>query len=342
MTTPEQNPYGYPPRQPGQPPQPQGPYQQGPHQQGPYQQDPYQQQGPYGQGPYPQGPYPQGPYAPQPQPPARKQRDAEPGRFTWWDLAATLFYVGGFMTGAVSLLAFLPPLQELIASGEEDNLQLASFLINAISYVILALIAVVLSAGALVRAWKAFAYLWWLKLLLIPVIWLGIVILNAVLVFLITDEPQTSQNQEDIVSMLGVVPFLAAFVVIALLGPYVEEFFFRHLMIGKLSRHLNIWICAVLSVASFPLLHFLPALFGLSDDLNIVTLLPYVTMGVAFTLAYILTGRSLLYVWLLHAFNNFMSLVVTYYVLPWAEDMEERLEQMEQAGHILRVVLAGA
>lgn len=37
-----------------------------------------------------------------------------------------------------------------------------------------------------------------------------------------------------------------------------------------------------------------------------------------------------------------MSLVVTYYVLPWAEDMEQRLEQLEQAGQILRLVLAGA
>ncbi len=329
MTTPEQNPYGYPPQQPpGQPPHggsPEGP----------------PPQGPYGQNPYQQGPYP--PQFPQPEPPQKKtQPDADPGRFTWWDLGATLFYVGGFLTGAVSLLMFLPGLSDLMRSGQEDDLLLGSFLVNAISYGVLGLIALVLSAGALVRAWKAFAYLWWLKLLLIPVIWLGIIILNAVLVFLITDEPQTSQNQEDIVSMLGVVPFLAAFVVIALLGPYVEEFFFRHLMIGKLSRHLNIWICAAISVVSFPLLHFLPALFGLSDDLNIVTLLPYVTMGVAFTLAYILTGRSLLYVWLLHAFNNFMSLVVTYYVLPWAEDMEERLDQLEQAGQILRLLLAGA
>lgn len=327
MTTPEQNPYGHPPQQPP-----------GSH---PYGTQP--QQGPYQYGPYSQHPYSQHP-APQPkQPrPRKRQPDADPGRFTWWDLGAMLFYVGGFLTGAVSFLLLLPGLNDLMASGQEDDLLLGSFLVNAISYGVLGLIAVVLSAGALVRAWKAFAYLWWLKLLLIPVIWLGIIILNAVLVFLITDEPQTSQNQEDIVSMLGVVPFLAAFVVIALLGPYVEEFFFRHLMIGKLSRHLNIWICAALSVASFPLLHFLPALFGLSDDLTIVTVLPYVTMGVAFTLAYILTGRSLLYVWLLHAFNNFMSLVVTYYVLPWAEDMEERLEQLEQAGQILRLVLAGA
>ncbi len=54
-----------------------------------------------------------------------------------------------------------------MASGQEDDLLLGSFLVNAISYGVLGLIAVVLSAGALVRAWKAFAYLWWLKLLLI-------------------------------------------------------------------------------------------------------------------------------------------------------------------------------
>ena len=95
-------------------------------------------------------------------------------------------------------------------------------------------------------------------------------------------------------------------------------------------------------MVSFPLLHFLPALVGAADDLTLVAVLPYLTMGLAFTLAYILTGRSLIYAWLLHAFNNTMSLLVTYYVMPWAEDMEEQLEQLEQAGHILRVVLVGA
>ena len=305
MTNPEQNPYGYPPQQPGQPPEQFQPY--------------------------------------QPQKPRMRQLDADPGRFTWWDAGATLLYILGFLGGGLSLVVLsIPAVDQMLSSGDEEDLQMASFLGNAFSYGTLGLVALVLSFGALIRSIRTFAYLWWLKLLLIPVIWVGILIFNAVMVMVIGEEPQTSQNQESIETMLGVVPFFAAVVVIALMGPYVEEYFFRHLLIGKLSRYVNIWICAAISVVSFPLLHFLPALVGAADDLTLVAVLPYLTMGLAFTLAYILTGRSLIYAWLLHAFNNTMSLLVTYYVMPWAEDMEEQLEQLEQAGHILRVVLVGA
>ena len=336
MTHPEQNPYGYPPQQPGQAG------------------DSGQQLGQPGPSFQPPGPSPeqfqpgypgQAPqqYQQYPQPPRKRQLDADPGRFTWWDAGATLLYILGFMTGLISLLIYvLPGVSDLLTSGVQEDLNLAAFLGNAISYGILGTVAIVLSFGALVRSIRTFSYLWWLKLLLIPVIWVGILVFNAALVLILGEEPQTSQNQEGIVEMLGVVPFLAAFVVIGLLGPYVEEYFFRHLLIGKLSRHVNIWICAAISVVSFPLLHFLPALVGAADDLTLVAVLPYLTMGLAFTLAYILTGRSLIYAWLLHAFNNTMSLLVTYYVMPWAEDMEEQLEQLEQAGHILRVVLVGA
>ena len=310
MTNPEQNPYGYPPHQPGYPGQAPQPYQQ---------------------------------YQPYPQRPPKRQLDTDPGRFTWWDAGATLLYVLGFMGGMLSMLIYVVPgVSDLLDSGVEDDLNLAAFLGNAFSYGVMGIIALVLSFGALVRSFKTFAYLWWLKLLLIPVIWVGILVFNAVMVMIIGEEPQTSQNQEGIVEMLGVVPFLAAFVVIGLLGPYVEEYFYRHLLIGKLSRHLNIWICAAISVGIFPLVHFVPAYLAGAGDLNIVTFLPYVTMGLAFTLAYILTGRSLLYAWLLHAFNNTMSLLVTYYVLPWAEDMEEQLDQLEPAAQVLRVLLVGA
>lgn len=334
MTNPEQNPYGQPSHQPA--PQPYGQPGQPAHPDaGQYVQQPGHPGYP-GQPPEQFQPYQQ-------QKPRKRQLDADPGRFTWWDAGATLLYVLGFLGGGLSLVVLsIPAVDQMLSTGEEEDLQMASFLGNAISYGTLGLVALVLSFGALVRSIRTFAYLWWLKLLLIPVIWVGILIFNAVMVMVIGEEPQTSQNQESIETMLGVVPFVAALVVIALLGPYVEEYFFRHLLIGKLSRHVNIWLCAGISVITFPLLHFLPSYLAGVGDLNIVTFLPYLTMGLAFTLAYILTGRSLIYAWLLHAFNNVMSLLVTYYVMPWAEEMEEELEQLEQAGHILRVVLIGA
>lgn len=256
----------------------------------------------------------------------KAQQDSEPGKFTWWDLGATLFYVIGFLSGLVGLVGLIPPINQLL-TGDETQMQQGMFLINTVSYALLALIAVILSGAALWRSVKAFSYLWWLKLLLVPVAWIASIILNMVLVlFLLGAEPETSENQEAIEAMLQAVPFIAALVVIAALGPYVEEYFFRHLLIGKLSRYLNVWFCGVISVVAFPLLHFLPALIGLTDDLSLVAVMPYLTMGIVITLGYILTGRNLFYAWLLHFFNNAMSLLLAYFVVPWAEDIAGPLE----------------
>ncbi|TLP79991.1 CPBP family intramembrane glutamic endopeptidase [Nesterenkonia sphaerica] len=263
---------------------------------------------------------PPGPVGPPPgwrPPPRKKQPDAEPGRFTWWDLGATLFYVLGFLTGLVGLLALLPPINELII-GDEAQAQQATFVINAVGYGLLSVIAIVLSGAALWRSIKAFSYLWWLKLLLVPVAWVVSIVLNLVIVVLIFGSTgETSENQEAIEAMLQAVPLLAAVAVIGILGPYVEEYFFRHLLIGKLSKYLSIWICAAISVLAFPLIHFIPALLGMADDLTFISVVPYLTMGMVITVGYILSGRNLFYAWVLHAFNNVMSLLLAYFLVPW-------------------------
>ncbi|GAA4913033.1 hypothetical protein GCM10025777_51330 [Membranihabitans marinus] len=291
----------------------------------------YPNQPPQGYGQPPQG------YGPPPgwQPaPRKRQQDSDPGRFTWWDLGAVLFYVVGFIIGGIQLLALIP-LSGMLNSADQTVQEQGLFLLNAISYGLLAAVAFSLSGFALWRSIKALAYLWWLKLLLIPVAWVVLIIFNAVLVTVVSmatgEELAQSENQQSIEAMLSAVPFLAAVVVIALLGPYVEEYFFRHLLVGKLSRHINVWICAAISVITFPLLHFIPALMGLVDDLSLITVIPYVTMGILFTVAYIVTGRNLFYAWLLHAFNNFMSLVNMYFLLPWVEERFGPLEPMIRA-----------
>ncbi|GAA1140252.1 CPBP family intramembrane glutamic endopeptidase [Nesterenkonia lutea] len=325
--------YGQPPQQYGQPPEPYGQpnhYGQAPQ---PYGQ-PNQQYGqapqPYGQPNQLYGQSPQGGWQPASPPRARRgQRDSEPGRFTWSDLIAVLAYVVVMLVGGVSLLGLVPPFSTMLGSGIEEEVQQAQFLLNVVGYGLIFALAIAFSAKAFWRSVKAFGYLWWLKLLLVPVAWVGTLILTALVVFGLGGEPETSENQLAIEGMLQYVPFLAAVVVMGLLGPYVEEYFFRHLLIGKLSRFINIWICGVISVITFPLLHFIPALVtmlispGMATDLTIVSVVPYLVMGSVFTLAYILTGRSLVYAWLLHAFNNVMALVMAYFVQPRLEQFLE-------------------
>ena len=271
------------------------------------------------------------PYAAGPPPnwrpaPRRQQVDSNPGRFTWWDLGATLFYLIGFLTGLVGLVALLPPINELL-TGDEIQTQQGTFLINTVGYGLLAAIALTLSGAALWRSIKAFSYLWWLKLLLVPVAWFASIILNLVIiVLLLGSDGETSQNQEAIEAMLQAIPLLAAVAVIGVLGPFVEEYFFRHLLVGKLSNYINIWICGAISVVAFPLIHFIPALMGMADDLSFVAIVPYLTMGIIITIGYVVTGRNLFYAWLLHAFNNVMSLLLSYFLVPWLGDHAGELQ----------------
>lgn len=343
MTQPPQNPSPY-----GDPSQPYGdpsqPYGQAPQQHGdpsqaygqqppPYGQAPqngWQQPQPYGQPSHPYGQPPQnGWQQPHSAPPRRRQRDSEPGRFTWADLIAFLAYVVVMLVGGVALLGLVPPFSTMLSSGVEAQEQQAQFLLNVVGYGLIFALALAFSAKAFWRSVKAFRHLWWLKLLLIPAAWIGTLILTALIVLSMGAEPETSANQLAIEGMLQYVPFLAAVLVMGLLGPYVEEYFFRHLLIGKLSRFINIWICGVISVITFPLLHFIPALVtmlvspGAATDLTVISVVPYLVMGSIFTLAYILTGRSLVYAWLLHAFNNVMALVMAYFVQPRLEQFLE-------------------
>ncbi|WP_218221174.1 type II CAAX prenyl endopeptidase Rce1 family protein [Nesterenkonia sp. Act20] len=320
MTQPPQNssPYGHPSQSYGHP--------SPPYSQAPYPGEPSQ---PYGQPPlYGQAPQ-DGWQQPHPAPPRKRQRDSEPGRFTWSDLIAFLAYVIVMLVGGVALLGLVPPFSTMLSSGVEAQEQQAQFLLNVIGYGLIFALALSFSAKAFWRSVKAFGYLWWLKLLLIPAAWVGTLILTALIVLSMGAEPETSANQLAIEGMLEYVPFLAAVLVMGLLGPYVEEYFFRHLLIGKLSRFINIWICGVISVITFPLLHFIPALVtmlvspGVATDLTVISVVPYLVMGSIFTLAYILTGRSLVYAWLLHAFNNVMALVMAYFVQPQLEQFLE-------------------
>ncbi|MFP3480898.1 CPBP family intramembrane glutamic endopeptidase, partial [Burkholderia sp. SIMBA_057] len=66
---------------------------------------------------------------------------------------------------------------------------------------------------------------------------------------------QSSENQLGIQGLLQHVPAWLMVPLLVVLGPFVEEYLFRHLVIGKLSRHVNIWICCALSVFLFASIH---------------------------------------------------------------------------------------
>ncbi|MDS2172804.1 CPBP family intramembrane metalloprotease [Nesterenkonia sp. CL21] len=367
MSTPPQEPerHGPPPHPPGPPPYPQAPHLYGhppagqPQGPGPY--------APSGPGAAPWGnPYAQGQHpAPQhsthhpspfpPQPPAQtlpdpkdrysrgiwRQPDSRPGRFLWWDLLPTVPYLVIILGANLVTMMFFPGGDEVTLTSAESRQE---FLINGLIFGSLTVLILAVAGKALWRSLVVFTHhaLAWLKIFLIPAMWLSIVVLNVMLMALIMtvtgQEPETSANQAGIEAMLQAVPFWAALLVLGLLGPLVEEYIFRHLLIGKLSRHLNIWLCAVISVLPFALIHVSSEI--ISGDLMgvLTTVVPYLTMSIIFTLAYIFSGRSLLFVWLVHAFNNCMAVTLQYWLSPLLED----IDGLEPTGVIPALLQAAA
>lgn len=311
--------YGHPPAGHVPPNSPQGP--------GPYASHP-QWPGPYAQVP---APVPQPRVQPLPDPKDRysrgvwRQPDSRPGRFLWWDLLPVVPYLVLVVGVSLVSLMLFSPAEEISLTPEEARLE---FLISGLTFGTLTVLILAVAGKALWRSLVVFTHhgLACLKLFLIPGLWVAIVGVNVLLMALVMAltgaEQDVSANQAGIEAMLQAAPFWAALLVLGLLAPLVEEYIFRHLLIGKLSRHLNIWFCAVISVVPFAFLHVSSELFAGDMQAVLMTVVPYLTMSIVFTLAYIFSGRSLLFVWLLHAFNNCMAVTLQYWLAPLLEDLE--------------------
>src|SRR5699024_7263319 len=110
---------------------------------------------------------------------------------------------------------------------------------------------------AFIRSFRWFATWWWVKVLLLPVIWFATLILTAALMTLSGQDPDISANQEAVQDAAAASSLLVSLLILGLVGPYVEEYIFRHILIGKLSRWVPVWITAPISVLSFTMLHFI-------------------------------------------------------------------------------------
>ena len=86
--------------------------------------------------------------------------------------------------------------------------------------------------------------------------------------------------------------------IVALGGPLIEEVFFRHILIGKLSAYAPTWLVASVSCSLFTAMHC-------HQWQEIASYLP---LALVLTLAYVCSGKNVAYSWLAHALNN--SLIV--------------------------------
>jgi uncharacterized protein len=239
------------------------------------------------------------------QPAKRRQPVFDPGPFRLGDAAMVLGYLLLFVVGLAALLMFVPGFLETF--GTQDA---AMFAVNLIVYAVLFTGAMIMAFPALWRSFRTFAYYPWAKGFLIPAAWLGSLMITAA-VLMTMGEVVKSENQLTIEGMTASIPFPTMFMVAVVMGPFVEEYIFRHLLIGKLSRKVNVWVCVAVSVVLFAAMHFVG-----SGSFDISSAIPYITLGTVISVAYVLSGKSLAYAYVLHLFNNGIALVLAYTVLP--------------------------
>lgn len=246
-------------------------------------------------------------------PAARTASDWTPGRFHWGDAVVVLVYVALMVLGLGLWLAV--SLGLVPGDLEAFDLVRDGFTVNIVSYAILVVLVLAVAWRPLVTSLRVFRTGTWWKLLLLPATWLACIVVNVIVLSLI-GEAQTSANQAALEEMTTQAPPVLMILMTVVAAPLVEEYLFRHLLIGKLSRWINVWVCAVVSVLAFTLLHFL----GTGGDFRLVETIPYLTLAVAITVSYILMGRSFGYAVLLHMVNNGIAIAMLYLVAPLLPD----------------------
>lgn len=105
-----------------------------------------------------------------------------------------------------------------------------------------------------------------------------------------------SENTEMIVELAKVTP--ALILVVAVIGPILEEILFRMIIFGSLYKRFNFWIAAIISSVVFAAVH-----------LDFSHLLVYSFMGIVFAFLYVKTKRIIVPIMAHVALNSFVMLV---------------------------------
>jgi membrane protease YdiL (CAAX protease family) len=228
------------------------------------------------------------------------------------DLATLCLYVAiaGFFAVAGDLV--VPFVRQIAPSPAA-----ATYAVNLLFYASVGILALLAARKVVVRDLKVLATRPWFTLLMVPAAVIAMMILTAIVVAA-NGQVETSANQAGLQALMQQVPAWLMVPLLVVVGPFVEEYIFRHLLIGKLSRRLNIWICCALSVLLFAALHIVG-----QEAITLTALLPYLAMGATLVFVYVWTGKNVMFSYFVHAAKNLLAVILVYAIPP------ELFEQMQ-------------
>ncbi|MDQ5863011.1 MAG: CPBP family intramembrane metalloprotease [Actinomycetota bacterium] len=236
-------------------------------------------------------------------------------RFATLDFTAVGLYVAAAGLFAVSGELLAPFIRQLAPSPAA-----ASYAVNLIFYGSIGILALAAARRVVARDLRVLATRPWFTLLMAPAAVVAMMILTAVVVAA-GGGVQTSANQAGLQALMQQVPAWLMVPVLVVVGPFVEEYIFRHLLIGKLSRRLNIWLCCALSVVLFAGIHIAG-----QEAITLSALLPYLAMGATLVFVYVWTGKNLMFSYFVHAAKNLLAVIFIYAIPP---ELFEQLQQVQ-------------
>ncbi|MDR7082651.1 membrane protease YdiL (CAAX protease family) [Arthrobacter ginsengisoli] len=236
-------------------------------------------------------------------------------RFTRLDFITAGLYVAVAAFFAVAGGLLVPLMLQL-----SPNPAVASYSVNLIFYASIGILALAAVRQVAARDLRVLATRPWFTVLMVPLAVVAMMILTAVLVSL-TGPVQMSANQAGLQALMQQVPAWLMVPLLVIVGPFVEEYIFRHLLIGKLSRRVNLWVCCALSVVLFGALHIVG-----QEELTLPVVMPYLAMGVVLVFVYVWTGRNVMFSYFVHASKNLLAVIFIYAIPP---ELMEQLQQVQ-------------
>ena len=142
------------------------------------------------------------------------------------------------------------------------------------------------------------------KIALLVGLWLLVVVVQASVRFaLYGGNPPIAANQQSVMDALFDGALGLAFSFFVTVGvPIIEEVFYRHILIGKLSAYAPTWLVASISAALFAYMHS----HQWQDFFS------YLPLSIVLTLVYVKSGKNVAYSWLFHALNNTIMVILMF------------------------------
>ncbi|GAB6169344.1 type II CAAX endopeptidase family protein [Clostridium carnis] len=176
---------------------------------------------------------------------------------------------------------------------------------NTFSYLFLAVIAILFFYKDLKENFSS-AFNHPFHLIGIALLSFVFILIAGALFALLIKTGEITENQQAVNSFLN--SSLISSIIVVLIGPFVEELVFRHIIIGKFKKKIPLWILCIISVLTFALIHI--HTFNLS---GLIEIRQYIIIGVVMTFLYIKNKSNITYPFIAHILNNLGATLLLYF-----------------------------